>query len=108
MRWLLLLSFLVSVGVMIFFGARAYRKAVYWQEHRDEPLRPWMSIGYVAHSYHVPPPELFRALGLPDRPPDRRPIGSIASSQNRTSEDVMIELQAAIAKIRAAEKADVP
>ena len=64
------------VAIVAFTGYHAVRTvsdALYWNAHRDEPIEPWMTIGYVAHSYHVPPHILHAALNLPPTP-DRRPL----------------------------------
>src|SRR4030088_1735861 len=59
-------AFLLSLSLGIVFVIRAVRPAIYWHYHQDEPIRGWMTLGYVAHSYHVPPHVLHQALGLPD------------------------------------------
>ncbi|MDX6385756.1 MAG: hypothetical protein QOK48_3329 [Blastocatellia bacterium] len=93
-------AFVLFVLVGIFFVVRAMRPAMYWHRHRDEPIQSWMSVGYVAHSYHVPPPVLFSALGLPHRPPDRRPLSEIARAQNRSMAEIQDVLLNAIARAR--------
>ena len=77
----------VSVGHRVFI-VRAVRPAIYWHYHQDEPIRGWMNVGYVAHSYHVPPHVLYRALGLPHKPPDKRPLREIAKAQNRSMDEI--------------------
>jgi hypothetical protein len=94
------LTFLLFLSVGIFFLVRAVRPAIYWHYHQDEPIRAWMSVGYVAHSYHVPPHVLYQAVGLPPRPPDKRPIRDIARSQNRSVNEVISALQNAIVHAR--------
>ena len=84
----LALAFLLSLSVAVFFIVRAVRPAIYWHYHQDEPIRGWMNVGYVAHSYHVPPHVLYRALGLPHKPPDRRPLREIAKAQNRSMYEI--------------------
>ena len=99
-QWLVLAAFLVVLG---FTGHRAFlftRDAIYWHYHRDEPIRSWMNVDYVAHSYRVPPHVLYMALGLPHRPPDRRPLGEIARAQNRSTDEVRALLQDAIVHAR--------
>jgi hypothetical protein len=100
--WLVVLAFLVVVSFTGFFASRTIRRAVYWHYHQDEPIRPWMNLGYIAHSYNVPPWVLHQALGLPSQPgkPDRRPIREIARSQNRSVEEVIAILQNAIIHVR--------
>ncbi len=62
----------------------------------DEEIRDWMSIGYIAHSYHVLPQILQQALGLPEFPPDKRPLKQIANAQNRSLEDLTTTLEETI------------
>lgn len=83
-----------------FFAFRAIRSAIYWHNHRDEQIKGWMTVGYVARSYRVPPHVLYKAIGLPHRPPDRRPLREIAQSQNRPLSDLIADLENAIVHSR--------
>lgn len=83
-------------GILIFllaftgyFGWHTVNRARYWHEHKDEPIRAWMTVGYIAHSYHVPAPILKEAIGLPVDKPDRRPLAKIAHDQNRPVEELI-------------------
>jgi|SRR6266480_1325159 len=98
-QWLVVLAFLFVVTFTGFFAVRTVRRAIYWHYHQDEPIRPWMNLGYIAHSYSVPPWVLHQALGLPPRP-DRRPIREIAREQNRSVAEVIAILQNAIVHAR--------
>lgn len=97
---LMALAFLLSLSIAVVFVVRAVRPAIYWHYHQDEPIRGWMNVGYVAHSYHVPPHVLYQALGLPHKPPDRRPLREIAKAQNRSMDQVRALLLAAIVQAR--------
>lgn len=99
-QWACALCFLVVVPLTIVFAVRAVRPALYWYHHQDEPIRLWMNVGYVAHSYHVPPHVLYQALGLPHRPRDKRPIGVIARAQNRPAREMVAILENAIIHAR--------
>lgn len=99
-QWLVLLLFLAALVVTGLFGFRTFRRAVYWQTHRDEQIRPWMSVSYVSHSYRVPPPLLYQAIGETPVPHDRRPLRELAREQNRPVEDLISELQNAIIQAR--------
>jgi hypothetical protein len=102
-QWVVLGLFLVALVVAGLFGVRAFRRAAYWRAHRDVVIRPWMTVPYVAHSYRVPAPVLYEALGVkPVPPPDRRPLRLIAREQNRSVQELISELQEAIARERAA------
>ena len=82
-----------------FFAVRTVQRAAYWHQHRDERIRPWMTVGYVARAYRVRPGILYESLGLPDKP-DRRPLRSIARAQNRSVDDVIATLEKTIADAR--------
>ncbi|PYS91828.1 MAG: hypothetical protein DMF64_10845 [Acidobacteria bacterium] len=99
-QWLVALAFLLALSVTALFGLRTVRRAIYWHSHRDEPIRPWMSVPYVAHSYRVPPHLLYKAIGLTPVPHDRRPLRLIAREQNRPVEQLIVELQEAIVHAR--------
>ena len=98
-QWLALTAFILVLGFTGLHVVRIARELIYWQYHRDEEIRGWMTIGYVAHSYRVPPHVLQQALGLPDRP-DRRPLREIAKSQNRSMDEIRAILQDAITHAR--------
>ena len=101
-QWLVVLAFVLVVSFTGIFALRTVRRAIYWHYHQDEPIRPWMSLGYVAHSYGVPPWVLYQALGLPPKPEgrDRRPIREIAREQHRSVDEVIAILQDAIVHAR--------
>jgi hypothetical protein len=101
-KWLVLAAFVIVLMVTGLFAVRTVRRAVYWRHHRDEPIRPWMSLPYVAHSYRVPPRVLYEALGIPHPPRDRRPIKAIAREKNVSVDELINTLQRAIAGARQA------
>lgn len=96
---LVLLAFVLVVSLTGLFAVRTVRRTIYWHYHRDEPIRPWMNLGYIARSYRVPPYVLSQALGLPLKP-DRRPIREIAREQHRSVDEVIAILQGAIVHAR--------
>ena len=99
-EWFLLLLFLLVLIVTGLFAFRAVRRAAYWHEHRDETIRPWMSVHYVARSYRVPPPILYQSIGAAPIPRDRRPLREIAREQNKSVNTLISELQRAIVEYR--------
>ena len=96
---LVAVAFLVSLSLAIFFVVRTVRPLIYWHYHQDEPIRGWMNLGYVAHSYHVPPHALHSALGVSDKP-DKRPLREIAKEQNRSMDEIRTLLLEAIVQAR--------
>lgn len=97
---ILLAAFVLTLGVATIFIVRTVQPIIYWRLHRDEPIKGWMTVGYVAHSYHVPPHVLYKALGLPHRPPDRRPLRDIARAQGRSMDEMRALLSKAIVNAR--------
>jgi hypothetical protein len=92
------LAFVLAVAGMVVFASRASRRVR--QMHTasaSEPIRPWMSIPFVAHVHHVPAPVLFQAIGVePRQPRDRRSIRRIAHELNRPVPELITQLQRAI------------
>ncbi|MFN2598265.1 MAG: hypothetical protein ABR563_13885 [Pyrinomonadaceae bacterium] len=114
-QWLVVLLFFVVLGATALHATFTLRRAIYWRQHQDDPIRGWMTVGYVAHSYRVPPRVLYEALDLPPREPhdphaprDRRPLREIAREQGRTVEEITATLQAAIARERERQRATPP
>jgi len=99
-QWLVVVMFLLVAGFIAYKIIRTVREVHYWQAHRDEQIRGWMNVGYVAHSYHVPPHILYLALGLPHKPPDNRPLREIAKAQQRSMDEIRAILQDAIVHAR--------
>jgi len=93
---ILALAFGVALIGTFIFGWRAGRHARHlrWE---NEPIRPWMSVPFVAHTHHVPAAVLFHAIGLEPQPQDRRPLRTIAREQHRPVEDVVRDLERALA-----------
>lgn len=96
-RWrtalLIGLAFLLAVTGTFFFAYRAGRHAhmLRWE---NQPIRAWMSVPFIAHTHHVPPSELFAAIGVqPREPHDRRSVRRIAHDLNRPVSQLMSELQ---------------
>jgi hypothetical protein len=99
-QWTAIAAFVVVVLLTGLFAVRTFRRAIYWRMHRDEVIRPWMPLPYVAHSYRVPPHVLYDALKIEHPPHDRRPIRQIAKEQNRPVNDIIKTLYDAIARAR--------
>jgi len=95
-QWLVVAMFLFVAGFTAFKAVDVAHEVIYWQVHRDETIRGWMNVGYVAHSYRVPPDVLYLALGLPHDHPDKRPLRKIARMQDRSMDEVRAFLQNAI------------
>lgn len=94
----LLLATGIAALLALFFAGRFLLHVFVWEGRQDEPLAPWMTLGYVARSYDVDRDDLAQALGL-DRP-GRLSLAQIAARSGRTLPEVEAELRAAIARAR--------
>jgi len=99
-HWLMWLVFFLAVFITGISAVRTFHQAAYWRAHKDEPIHGWMTIGYIAQSYHVPSAVLYEALALPPQSLDKRPISRIARAQNRSVDEVIDVLRKAIDNAR--------
>jgi hypothetical protein len=91
----LFLGFCLAVTATFFFGYRAGRTArhVRWQ---NEPIQSWMSVPFVAHTYHTREQPLFEVIRVTPNPHDHRPIRDIARAEKRPVAELIRDLQKAI------------
>ncbi len=99
MTWLMIAGLALAAGFTTYHLVRSVRAFLFWRSHADEPIQPWMTLGFVAHSYHVPPFVLHDALGLPPAP-DHRPLERIANGRQLPYATVRDTLYRAIANAR--------
>ena len=60
-------------------------------------IRPWMTIPYVAHTYHVPESYLYASLHIPNTHATRHmPLQTLASHYQRPVDSVVHDIQNAI------------
>jgi hypothetical protein len=97
-HWLLIVGFALSLAITGFFAIQAIREAPH--RRREESIRSWMNIPYIAYSYHVPAHILYQALGLASIPRDRRPLLEIARQEHQPVENLILNLEAAITQYR--------
>lgn len=96
---LLAFGLVLALALTFVFGYRAGRN-VRLIRRENEPIRGWMSIPFIAHTHHVSPEILYHAIGLEPQPRDHRPLRRIAREQNRPVEQVIHDLDAAIAQAK--------
>ncbi len=96
-QWTLLLGlgFCLALAFAFFFSIRAGRTArhLHW---RNEAIQPWMSVPFVAHTYHTRSELLFRAIRVEPNPRDRRPIRDIARTEKLPVAQLIRDLENAI------------
>jgi len=98
-------AFAAALAVTLFFGVRFTVSAIYWADpaHRDQVMAPWMTPGYVAHSWRVPRPVMEAALAPLVRPGERPTLERIADENGLTLAELTALIEAAIAAHRAGE-----
>lgn len=106
-RPILTTAFLLACAATLFFTGRFVVQTIYWANHQEEPIRPWMTIGYVARSWGLEPRVLDAEAGLPlpevkGRP---QPLSEIARDRGVPVEDIIADVEAAIVTLRAQQEA---
>jgi len=92
----LVLGFCLAIAATFFFGYRAGRTARHYRS-QDEPIQPWMSVPFVAHTHHTRSEVLFQAIHVPPDLRDHRPIREIARAERVPVAELIRELRSAIA-----------
>lgn len=97
---LLFLAFCAAALITLFLAARTAAFYAYWSMHRAVPIEDWMTIGYVARSWDVPPQTLRGALGLATEGHDRRSIARIAAERGVPAGMLIDDIEKAVADAR--------
>jgi hypothetical protein len=63
----------------------------------------WMTVGYVARTFRVPPEEIAAALGLPLEQTERRSLDELARTSGRSTDDVVAAVRAAVETYQASQ-----
>ena len=100
LRWLLRAGFVLALGLTLFFGARLTLGAIYWSNHRDQPIEGWMPLRYVGRSWSVPPEVIAEALGIEPGTLPRRSLSQIARDRGIPEAELIARIIAAIAQAR--------
>ncbi len=95
------LGFVAAAILTLFFTFKTIGGLIYWSQHREAPLEPWMSIGYIAHSYNIPPHELADQMHLTRDEAKHKPIGEIAEDAGMEFDRLKTEILSIIETTRA-------
>lgn len=97
-------AFLLAMALALFFAGRTIFFVVYWSDpaRQDLPPEPWMTIGYVAHSWHVPVEKLAGELDLPPPPKDgpRPSLERLARERGQSFEAFKSQIEASLEELR--------
>mgnify|MGYP006166690487 CR=1 FL=1 len=58
-------ALVLAVVLTLFFAGRFVIGAVYWAQHQQEPIRGWMTVGYIGKSWNLDPREIDAVAGFP-------------------------------------------
>ena len=94
-------AFLLAALAALIFAANVLWGVIYWQVHENEPIEPWMTVGYIGRSWDLPPREIDRVAGLP-APVHGHPftLTEIARQRGVPVSEVIAEVEAALAELR--------
>jgi hypothetical protein len=97
-------AFLLACVLTVVFAVRFVGHTVYWANHRDEAVRPWMTVGYVARSWGLDGREIDALAGLPLPEVKGHPqtLAEIAADRGVPVAEVIAEVESAVAKLKAA------
>lgn len=96
----------LSVALMLFFAVRLTVGAVYWSQHRAEPVAGWMTIRYVGRSWQVDPRAIIDLTGYTVPQGNPVTIEEIAKARGVPVGQVITEIEDAVARLRAGDGPD--
>ncbi len=99
-------AFLLAAALTLMFTIRTIVFALYWADpaHRDQPIEPWMTPRYVAHSWDLPPERVAAALGVEPGSARRVSLAEIAASSGLSLEEIEQRIRTAAAAYRGQEQ----
>jgi len=103
----LLLGLIAAAGLLaVLFGLRAYSSYQALRSAREAtaaevaPVRPWMTLHYVAHAYGVPEDALDERLGLPAGTDGQESLRALAHERGYRPSDYARLVQQAVVELR--------
>ncbi|MCG6883266.1 MAG: hypothetical protein LJE62_05875 [Silicimonas sp.] len=100
---LLVLAFAIVLGLAVFFGVGAIRKARDFDVAKEQPIAAWMTPRFVSHSWDVPREAMMDILRLEEGGRGRVTLEELAEEKGLTVEAYIGEIEAGIAAFRAAQ-----
>ncbi len=96
-------AFVLACAVTLFFIGRVVYSGIYWASHQDDPIKSWMTVGYIARSWDLDGREIdaIAGLPLPEVKGHPQPLREIARDRGVPVEDVIAEVARAIVILRA-------
>ncbi len=105
---LLASAFVLFTLLALVFAGRFATRVAYWSTHQNQPVAEWMTVGYIAHSWHLDPHDLEAQAGLP--PPAGHPLtlGEIAAQRGVRVDQIVAAVEVAIARLQAEKHGSKP
>ena len=102
---ILVLAFLLALGLSLFFAGNIVYRTIYWSNHQNVAVQPWMTVGYIARSWNLEGPEIDARAGLPK--PEGHPLTllEIATQRQVPVADVIDLVEKTIADLTAEHQA---
>jgi hypothetical protein len=102
-RPILTSAFLLACGLTLFFTGFTVYRAVYWANHREQPVSAWMTVGYIGRSWGLDPRQIDAVAGLPIPEARGHPLtlAEIARDRGLPVAEVISEVEAAVDSLRA-------
>jgi sugar phosphate isomerase/epimerase len=96
-------AFLSACALTLFFAGSFAYATIYWATHQNEPVRPWMTVGYVARSWGLDGREIdaLANLPLPEVKGHPQTLKEIAADRGVPVSEVIAEVEAALATLQA-------
>lgn len=98
---------IIGLGLVLFFGGRAYRDYRRLQQRGLSPgvtdveaIRGWMTLPYIAHAYGVPEALLFEELDMPQAGNEKLSIKQLANKYDREPTEVREAIQEVILRLQ--------
>jgi hypothetical protein len=103
----LIAAFAIALALSLFFAGRIVFRAVYWSQHREVQVQPWMTVGYVGRSWGLDPRQIDAAAGLASLVAGRpSTLEQIAEARGVPADVVVAGVEAAIADLIAAKASE--
>jgi hypothetical protein len=58
-------AFLLISALALFFAVSTVINLIYWSSRAREAVAPWMTVGYIGHSWDLDPRNIDARAGLP-------------------------------------------
>ena len=88
-------AFASTAALALVFLFNVAGRIIYWEAHENEPIEPWMTVGYIGRSWDLSPRLLDAVAGTPTRRGSGRPLtlAEIARSRGVRDDEVIAEVE---------------